>query len=286
MRPKLRTTMTQAMVYVGALACALFVLVPFLWTLAMSLKNARDVTAIPPLLWFHPTLQNYAALFSNQAYSAIAHSQIDFTRVLTNSLIESGTAVLISLLLSFPCAYALARMRFRFRENVAVTILSFYFAPPLALALPLFEIYQALHLYNTVPGMILVDQVICLPLIIWVLRSYFEEIPVEIEEAAKIDGCTLRQLLSVILWPITRPAVAATATLAFIFCWNNFLFGYLLSSTQTQPIATAAISFISYQQVLWGQMSAAAILAVIPEFVLALLTQRYLVRGLSFGAIQ
>lgn len=273
-------------VYAGALACAIFVLVPFWWTLTMSLKNARAVTAIPPRILFHPSLANYAALFSHQAFSAVAQSRVDFSRVLGNSLIESGAAVAISLLLGFPCAYALARMRFRWRENVAVTILSFYFAPPLALALPLFEIYQALHLYNTLPGMILVDQLICLPLIIWVLRSYFEEVPIEIEEAAKIDGCTIGQLLRRVLWPITRPAVAATATLAFIFCWNNFLFGYLLSGNQTEPIATAAISFISYQQVLWGQMSAAAILAVIPEFILALLTQRYLVRGLSFGAIQ
>jgi multiple sugar transport system permease protein len=185
-----------------------------------------------------------------------------------------------------PAAYALARLRFGAKEPLAFTYLSFRFLPEITIILPLYVIYQRLQLYNTYIGLILVYQLISLPLMIWMMRSYFEEIPMAIEQAARTDGYSWFGAFFRLIFPLAAPGIAATVILAFIFCWNNFIFGLMLGGHSTQPVTVGLLSFMGTNQVQWGLMAAATIVTIVPEMILALLVQRYMIRGLTFGAVK
>jgi len=185
-----------------------------------------------------------------------------------------------------PAAYALARFRFRFKEDIAFTFLSFRFAPEIAIIIPIYVLYQKLQLYNSYIGLILVYQLITLPLIIWIMRGYFEDISVEIEQAARLDGYTWWGVFTKIALPLVKPGLAATAILAFIFAWNNFIFGLILGAKETFPTTVGTLGFISYESVLWGQMAAATVITILPPLLLAIFIQKYLVRGLTMGALR
>lgn len=270
--------------YVAMLLLALYILTPLLWIFLMSLKNRADVFAIPPKLIFVPTLDNYRALFGGGGSGQLAGST--FLAYFKNSLIISVGAVLLSLLLGMPAAYALARYRFKMKDSIAFTFLSFRFVPEVTIILPLYVIYQNLGLYNTYYGLIFVYQLITLPLLIWMMRSYFEEIPVAIEQAAWTDGYSWWGAFSRQVLPLAAPGIAATLILCFIFAWNNFIFGLMLGGQSTQPVTVGLLSFMAYNEVLWGQMAAATMVTIVPEMVLALSVQRYMIRGLTFGAVK
>lgn len=263
-----------------------FALIPILWMVGMSLKNPLDVMAIPPKVIFEPTLENYARLFVGAQYSQREVARTDFVAALINTFIVAGGATLLSVITGTLTAYALSRFRFKGRDDIAFIILSFRFAPELTVILPLYVIYRTLHLYNTYLGLILIYQVISLPLLVWVIRGYFDSIPVDSEQAALVDGYTWWGTFMKICLPLTAPGIAATSVIAFIFCWNNFTFGLLLGARETQTLTVATSGFISYEQVLWGQMAAASIVTIIPVLVFAFLVQRWLVRGLTFGAVK
>lgn len=263
-----------------------FAVLPLLWIVIMSLQGPKTIIAVPPRLVFRPTLVNYFSVLFPQSFTGVAQAPFPFLGALQNTLIIAVGAVAVSLTLGIPAAYALARFSFKFRENLAFTLLSFYFAPPLAIILPLFMLYQHIGLYNTFAGLILAYQVVTLPLTVWLLRSYFNEVPAEVDESAFVDGSgVLRTLLSVDL-PIILPGLAATTILLFIFAWNNFTLGLLLAGPNTETLTVATLGYISYGKVLWGPLAAATVLSIIPEVLIALWFQRYLVRGLSFGAIK
>src|SRR5450756_43340 len=210
----------------------------------------------------------------------------DFPKFFMNSVILSVGAVLLSLLVGVPAAYALARFRFKGKESLAFTFLSFRFAPEFAVIIPLSIIYRKLGLYNTYFGIIWVFQLITLPLLIWVLRGYFEEISPEIEQAAQTDGYPWWQVFIRILLPLVRPGLAASALLAFVFAWNNFVYPLVLGGSDVQTVTVSALSFLSSEQAYYNRMAAACVIASIPEIALALSIQRYLIRGLSFGAVK
>ncbi len=269
------------------LVCYLaFALVPILWMVGMSLKNPLDVMAIPPKIVFQPTLENYARLFVGTQYSSREVVRTDFVQALINTLIIAGGATILSIVTGTLAAYALARFRFSGRGDIAFIILSFRFAPELTVILPLYVLYRTLHLYNTYIGLILVYQVISLPLLVWVIKGYFDSIPVDSEQAALVDGYSWWGAFTKILLPLTAPGIAATSVIAFIFCWNNFTFGLMLGGRDTTTLTVAANGFISYEQVLWGQMAASSVVTIIPVLVFAFLVQRWLVRGLTFGAVK
>lgn len=152
--------------------------------------------------------------------------------------------------------------------------------------MPLYIVYQKLHLYNTFIGLILVYQLISLPLVIWMMRSYFEEIPIAIEQAARTDGYSWASAFFRLVLPLVAPGMAATLVLAFIFCWNNFVFGLMLGGTNTQPVTVGLLSFMGTNEVQWGLMAAATVIAIVPEMAMALAVQRYMIRGLTFGAVK
>ena len=263
-----------------------FALVPIFWMVGMSFKNPLDVMAIPPKVFFKPTLENYARLFLGTQYSQREVARTDFPRALLNTFIIAGGATILSVLTGTLTAYALARFRFKGRADIAFIILTFRFAPELTIILPIYVVYRYLGLYNTYLGLILIYQMISLPLLVWVIRGYFEAIPYESEQAALVDGYSWWGSFTKICLPLAAPGIAATAVIAFIFCWNNFTFGLLLGARETQTLTVAVSGFISYEQVLWGQMAAACVVTIIPVLIFAFLVQRWLVSGLTFGAVK
>ena len=242
--------------------------------------------AAPPKVFFEPTLDNYAGIFIGRQRGAYASARPDFPLFFLNSIIISGGAVLLSFLAGVPASFALARYRFRFKEQLAFLFMSFRFAPFIAFLIPLYILFQRTGLYNTYHGLILAYQIITLPFTIWMLRSFFMEIPLEVEEAAKIDGCSWWGVLTHVILPLSLPGIAVTLILGFMFSWNAFNYPLMLAGRQTFPVTVGAIQFISYEQVLWGQMAAASLVAVVPQLILSLFVQKYIVRGLTMGAIR
>jgi multiple sugar transport system permease protein len=263
-----------------------FALGPIVWIAMMSLKNSNDVIASPPKFAFTPTLENYKAITIGQEEHAVEALRPDFPRYFLNTLIIASATVAVSLLLGTFAAYSLARFSFRFKEDIAFTFLSFRFAPELMVILPLYVVFQKMGLIDSFAGLTMAYQLITLPFLIWVLRGFFEEIPREIEQAARVDGYTWWGVFRKISLPLVKPGIAAVVILSFIFAWNNFIFAMILGGEQTQTVTLGILGFIGYERVLWGQMAAATMICVIPELVLAFLVQSYIVRGLTFGAVK
>ena len=265
---------------------ALFFLFPLVWVALMSFMTNADILRSPPSVVFTPTLENYAALIAGELSTNVGALKIDYMQNLLNSLILSACSVLLSLLLGVPAAYAFARFKFRLGENMAFTMLSFRFAPPLLVLLPLQLYFQDLGLSDTYIGLIWVYQLITLPLILWIVRGYFEDISEDIENAYRLDGHSWLRTFLKIAVPLARPGIAAAALLAFIFAWNNFIFALILGSSSIQPVTVGALAFITASGINYGQIAAALVLSILPTLALALYAQRYLVEGLSLGAVK
>ena len=283
--PLARATRT-ACFGVAVLALVVWTVFPFLWILLTSLKQPLDVIAAPPKILFEPTVDNYLAIFIGKQKGVYASARPDFPLFFLNSILISSGAVLLSFLAGVPASYALARFEFAFKEQLAFLFLSFRFAPFITFLIPLYILFQRLGLYNTYSGLILAYQLISLPFTVWMLRSFFMEIPLEVEEAAKIDGCSWWGVLMRVILPLSLPGMAVTLILGFMFCWNAFNYPLMLAGRHTFPVTVGAIQFISYEQVLWGQMAAASLVAVVPQLILSLFVQKYIVRGLTMGAIR
>ncbi len=263
-----------------------FFMFPILWIVLMSFQTNETILRIPPQLVFEPTLKNYSALITGRLETAAGTLDIAFMRNLGNSVLLSVSSVALALLLGVPAAYAFARFKFRGAEDIAFTLLSFRFAPPLLVLLPLTLYFQQLGLSNTYFGLIWVYQLICLPLILWIVRGYFEDIPIDIEYAYRIGGHSWFATFRKIALPLAGPGIAAAGLLSFIFAWNNFVFALVLASADKQPVTVGALAFITASGIQYGQVAAAIVLSITPTLALALYAQRYLVEGLSLGAVK
>ncbi|MFO1068778.1 MAG: carbohydrate ABC transporter permease [Geminicoccaceae bacterium] len=281
-----RTPLAVVVEGVLKILVGLFFLFPILWVFLMSFQTNEQILRIPPSIVFEPTLSNYVALISGKLETAAGVLEIPFMNNLKNSVVLSTVSVLISLLLGVPAAYAFARFRFRMGESIAFTLLSFRFAPPLLVLLPLSLYYRQLGLTDTWIGLFWVYQLITLPLILWIVRGYFEDISPDIEHAHRIDGHGWWSTLTRVAIPLARPGIAAAGLLAFIFAWNNFVFALILASASKQPVTVGALAFVTASGIQYGQIAAAVALSVTPTLLLALYAQRYLVEGLSLGAVK
>ncbi len=281
-------TSTLERVIRGALiTCVLvFFLFPIFWIVLMSFQTNETILRIPPSIVFEPTLSNYSALITGKLETTAGNLDIAFMRNLWNSFFLSAASVLIALALGIPAAYAFARFRFRLGEDIAFTLLSFRFAPPLLVLLPLSLYFKQLGLTNTYIGLIWVYQLICLPLILWIVRGYFEDISPDIEHAYRISGNSWLKTFWKIAVPLAKPGIAAAGLLAFIFAWNNFVFALILASADKQPVTVGALAFVTASGIQYGQIAAAIVLSIAPTLALALYAQRYLVEGLSLGAVK
>ncbi len=253
---------------------ALFALFPLIWMVILSFKPDLEMFGSP--LVFHPTLDNYRAVLGRS----------DFLGTLGHNMIVSVLAVCLSLVVGVPAAYALARYQFKGREDIAFTFLSFRFAPEILVIIPLYIIYQKLGLIDTYTGLIWVYQLISLPLLIWILRGFFEDISPDVESAAQLDGYAWWEVFFKVLLPLVRPGLVAAALLCFIFCWNSFTFSLQLGGAHTQTSTVSMTQFLASDTVHYGWVAAAALISALPEVVLALMIQKHLVRGLSFGAVK
>jgi multiple sugar transport system permease protein len=245
---------------------------PFLWMALGSFKTARDFLSFPPVWVFRPTLANYAQVFSDNA----------FLRYVLNSIIVATGATGLALLLGIPAAYALARWR---RTAMGVVLLSARMAPGIAFLIPIFVACLELHLVGGYTSLIASHLIFTLPLAVWMMVGFIEAVPIEIEQAALIDGCSIIGALWRIVVPLTRQGIAATAILAFIASWNNFLFALVLSNDTTKTLPVAVLAYIGYNSIEWGALMAAASIITVPVLALALCVQRYIVRGLVSGAV-
>jgi multiple sugar transport system permease protein len=258
-----------------------FSLFPIVWLVLLSLKTQADQTST--YFTFSPTLDNFRTVFTDGERL----TSVDFGGALVNSAIMCVGAVLVSLVIGIPSAYAAGRFQYRGSNDVMFTILSFRFAPELMVIVPLFIIYNELGLNDTKLGMIWVLQLVTMPLVVWILRSYFQDMPAELEQAALLDGYTRKRAFLMVALPLVRPGIAASALLAFIFAWNNYIFPLILTSTNNTPATVAVTRFLGGGgQAYYNLTAAAALIAALPPLLVALSIQRYLVRGLSFGAVK
>ena len=268
------------------LACFAFLLFPVFWVATMAFKTHEDILTWPPRFLFRPTLENFRNITTAVRTARVGAVSSDFLKGFTNSLIVTVSALALSLITGVPAAYALGRFRFKGKDDIAFTFLSFRFAPELLVIIPIYLIFQQIGLYDTYIGLIWVYQLITMPMVIWILVSYFEDISVELEQASMVDGFPpFRTFLRIIL-PLAKPGIAASSLLAFIYAWNNFVFALILGSARVQPVTVSALKFITAEKLRYGDIAAACILAAIPIFILSVYAQRYMVRGLSLGAVK
>ncbi|MCB1490620.1 MAG: carbohydrate ABC transporter permease [Rhodobiaceae bacterium] len=263
-----------------------FFMFPLFWIVLMSFQTNETILRVPPSMIFTPTLSNYTALITGHLETNAGTLDIEFMRNLGNSIFLSVASVAVALLLGVPAAYAFARHKFKGSEDIAFTLLSFRFAPPLLVLLPLTLYFQKIGLADTYLGLVWVYQLICLPLILWIVRGYFEDISPDVEYAYRIAGHSWFRTFRKIALPLAGPGIAAAGLLAFIFAWNNFIFALVLASASKQPVTVGALAFVTASGIQYGQIAAAIILSIAPTLLLALYAQRYLVEGLSLGAVK
>ena len=276
----------KLVVNVLLLVCFAFLLFPVFWVTTMAFKSHDDILTWPPKFIFKPTLENFQNITTAVRTARVGAVSTDFLKGFSNSLIVSSAALLLSLLTGIPAAYALGRFRFKGRDDIAFTFLSFRFAPELLVIIPIYLIFQQIGLYDTYIGLIWVYQLITMPMVIWILMSYFEDVSVELEQASRVDGFSLFHTFRRIILPLAKPGIAAASLLAFIYAWNNFIFALILGSAKVQPVTVSALKFITAEKLRYGDIAAACLLAAIPILVLAIYAQRYMVRGLSLGAVK
>jgi multiple sugar transport system permease protein len=250
---------------------------PIVWGLLTSLKTERDVLAYPPQLIFEPTLRNYAEVLFGSA-SILPN--------LLSSVVIAGTTTLLTMLLAIPAAYALARLDLPAKRASGFYVLATQMLPPVGLVIPYFLALQRIGWLDTYQGMIAIYLTFSLPFAVWLLVSYFEDIPREMEEAALLDRAgRLRALLLVVL-PQIRGGIAVTVIFVFLNSWNEFLFAVVLGGNKVRPVTVAMYNFISVEQTQWARLAAAAMIAMAPVILLGLAAQRHIVKGLTVGAVK
>ena len=250
-----------------------FFLAPFLWMVLNSLKTPLQIIKLPPDLVFTPTLNNYRNVFSTQ----------NFSSYILNSIIIGGGSTFFGLVLGLPAAYAVARYK---QYGIATAILIARIVPGITFLIPLFILFRQLQMIDTYQSLILAHMLVGLPFIVWVMVPFFEAIPRELEEAARVDGASLLATFVQVVLPISVPGIVTSAILVFVFSWNNFMFSIVLATNKTKTVPVAIFNFISYAQIDWGGLMAAATIITLPVLLLALVTQRYVVRGLTAGAVK
>ena len=249
---------------------------PILWTLLTSLKERPDIFTLPPKLIFLPTLDNYVFTLTTRP----------IPKYLMDSFIIAAAATLLALAVSVPAGYALARLRFRHRRQLGFFILFMQMIPLLGLIVPFFVMFTRLNLADTYLALVLANLAVVVPISVWLMITYFEELPREMEEAAAVDGAGHWQTFMWVMIPQAAGGMAVTAVFAFMGVWNEFLFAVILSGSRVKTITVGLWGFVQYEETLWGPMMAAAVMAIVPVATISLLAQRRIIRGLTLGAVK
>jgi multiple sugar transport system permease protein len=259
--------------YLAILVMAAIYLFPFYWMALSSLKTQLANSAYPPVFWFRPTLDNYYSVFNNNP----------FALYLWNSLVVGVASTALGLIIGLPAAYGIARSR---AEGLAIAVLLARIAPGISYLVPWFIIFAQLELIGSYTALVLAHLTVGLPLTIWITIPFFEDIPLELEDAAFIDGATTWQFFSKVALPLVMPGIATAAILSFIQSWNTFMYSVVLSNSDTRTLPVAVFGFLSYGGFDWGSLTAAATVITIPVMLLALVVQRHIVGGLAAGGVK
>jgi len=249
---------------------------PLLWIFSISLKTQRDAFAMPPVWIFRPVWSNYIRIWQTAG----------FADAFANSVIVTLAGVSLSLAVGIPAAYALNQLSFRGKGFIAIWLLITYMFPEFLFIIPMYVLYQKLGLYDTQIGLALVYQVFVLPFVIWLMRGFLNDVPPELEDAARIDGCTRLQALFKVYLPLTGPGISATAILSAIWIWNEITIALALTFDSARTVTVAAAGFRGYAAIDWGGMTAASIVSIVPMLIFAAFAQRYIVEGLTLGAVK
>jgi multiple sugar transport system permease protein len=246
----------------------------FYWMVTLSLKPQVEASAYPPLFFrFSLTLAGYREVFTK--YPFLLHTW--------NSFVVALGSTALGLVVGLPAAYSIARWR---QQGLALAILVARIIPGISYLIPWYIFFRTLRMVDTFGALILTHLIVGLPIIIWVMIGFFEDVPADLEDAALIDGCSYFAAFWRIALPLVKPGVVATSILAFVFSWNNFLFSVILAGRQTRTLPIAVFQMISYEEINWGTLAAAATMITLPVIVLALFVQRHIVTGLTFGAVK
>jgi multiple sugar transport system permease protein len=265
--------MRRALFYLGlVLVLGVFVF-PFFWMALNSFKTHDQITEYPPVFFFTPTLENVRNVFA----------QGQFVRYTWNSIVVSFGAVGLGMLLGLPAAYAIARYR---QRGFAFGILVCRMIPGIAFLVPWFIVFRFLGLLDSYLGLIVAHLVITVPLITWIMIGFFEEVPIELEEAARIDGCSRAGVFLRIALPLVRPGLVSAGILALIFAWNSFLFPLILAGVETKTLPVLVYSFMTFDFLDLGGIYAASTLITLPVVVMVLAVQRHFIRGLTIGGVK
>jgi multiple sugar transport system permease protein len=273
-RPLLRRWVRRAGFYLSVVVIVSPAIFVFLWMLSLSLKNEIDNLAYPPVfIPAPPTFNNFVQVFEQNSIG----------RYLWNSIVVSGGATLIALLVGVPAGYGIARTG---AHRLTVLILIARMTPALSYLIPLFAVFQFLRLNNTLTALVVTHLVITVPIIVYIMASHFEALPRELEEAAQIDGAGAWTTFRHVALPLARPGIVVAFILSFIFSWNNFVFGAVLSGRETRTLPVAVYNVLTFEQLAWGPLAAAAIIVTLPVLLLTIIIQKEIVVGLTHGGVK
>lgn len=248
-------------------------LFPFVWMLLSSFKTQAQIMTMPPKWIFTPTFRNYTEVFGDQA----------FGKYIVNSFLIATGSTITALILGLPAAYSIARNK---QSGLGFAILIARIVPGITFLIPWFILFTKLKLVDTFAALILTHMLVTMPFVVWVMIAFFEGIPAELIEAARVDGCTEQSAFLRVVLPISGPGIITSSILAFIFSWNNFMFSVILTGARTKTLPVAIFNFLSYSEINWGGLMAAAVIITLPVLILALVTQKYIVKGLTAGAVK
>jgi len=277
----------------------LWTIAPIFWLVSTSFKQLSEIQSYPPVfISSQPRLRNYQAVFGLVSREELTqmelvsptHAEAGFTVYtvyLKNSLLVAGVTTLIIIPIAIMGAYALDRLGIRRKRDIKFWILSQRMIPPIVIIIPLYLLLARIHLIDSIFGLVVAYTTLTLPFAVWMLTSYFAEVPRELDEAALLEGCSRFQVLVRIVIPLAAPSIVAAAILCFMFCWNEFIAALMLTYTENaQTVAVALSTFKGSKGVAYGQMAALTTISMIPVIFLILMVQRYIVRGLTFGALK
>ena len=265
-------------VLLGTLAWAIAALIffPILWMILTSLKTELDAIATPPQFFFSPTLENYLLINARSDYFSFAW----------NSVLISFTATILCMLIAVPAAYSMAFFETRHTKRTLLWMLSTKMLPPVGVLMPIYLIAKSTGLLDSRISLIVIYTLINLPIVVWMIYTYFKDIPVDILEAARLDGATTWQEIVRVLLPIARGGLASTMLLSLILCWNEAFWSLNLTSSAAAPLTALVASYSSPEGLFWAKLSAVSTLACAPILIFGWISQKQLVRGLSFGAVK
>jgi multiple sugar transport system permease protein len=267
---------TRWVVAIVVVVAMLWTLVPLLWMLLSSFKNSTDVTAATPQFLFTPVLDNYRNLFTgaNNLWPYIWHS-----------VLAAGISAVLAVCLGALAGYGLARTQMRGKKHLAFWIISTRMAPIAAIVVPLFLIFRGLGLIDSIPGLVLAYLSFNLPFAIWLMSAFFAEVPPSLEESALVAGCTRWQAFRTVILPLTKSGLVTTFVLCLVFAWNDYAFAVVFSGPNSQTLPIAASQLVTQTGIDWGQLTAIGTIVVIPMMLAGLAVRRWLVTGLTLGAV-